>query len=96
MIPSDNVFPVLADWMVRNGQIGDLPPFIGAFPGVQGLPTGREYPPSYVWVDTTANALRISVNSPLLIKICTEECARHGGANPTDIQNAVNPSFPLQ
>lgn len=90
MIHSDDVFPVLADWMVRDGQIGELPPFIGAFPGVKGLPTDRAYPLSYVWIDTDANALRISVNTPLLTEICTDECARHGGAGQGDIQNAVN------
>ena len=90
MIPSANVFPALAERLMRDKQVGELPPFIGAFPGVKGLPTGRAYPLSYVWIDTTANALRISVNTPLLEKICIDECARHGGANPADIQNAVN------
>ena len=90
MIPSANVFPILAERLMRDKQVGELPPFLGAFPGVQGLPTDRAYPLSYVWIDTDAQALRISVNTPLLHKICTEECARHGGANPADIQNAVN------
>lgn len=92
MIPSANVFPMLAERLMRDKQVGELPPFIGAFPGIKGLPTGRAYPYplSYVWVDTDAQALRISVNTPLLAKICTEECAKHGGANPADIQNAVN------
>ena len=90
MIPSANVFPMLAERLMRDKQVGELPPFLGAFPGIKGLPTGREYPLSYVWVDTDAQALRISVNTPLLAKICTEECAKHGGAERADIQHAVS------
>ena len=90
MIPSANVFPVLAERLMRDKQVGELPPFLGGFPGVKGLPTGREYPLSYVWIDTTANALRISVNAPLLEKICVEECARHGGAEAADVRHAVD------
>ena len=90
MIPSANVFPVLAERLMRDGQASELPPFIGAFPGIKGLPTGREYPLSYVWVDTDANALRISVNTPLLQKICTEECARQGGADAAAVRHAVD------
>ena len=62
------------------------PQYIGEFDGVESLPKGV-YPPVYYWGDTQlADSIRLSFNTPLLMRICMEQAKLAG--IPVDEQMA--------
>lgn len=63
-------------WNRLSAAEETFPKYIGEFDGIDSLPRG-EYPPIYSWLDRTRpGSVILSINTPLLEKICRQEAER--------------------
>lgn len=67
------LLPVLVGRLNRTEQI--TPRFIGKYSGIEALPR-QSYPPIYWWLNTSIQKPVLTLNTPLLLDICKDGCAK--------------------